>query len=280
MKSTDQISAVILAKNEASSIVACISCLRWCDEVIVLDTGSTDETLELAEAHGARVISFQHRSFARVRDEALKHVNSEWIFYVDADERVSPTLAQEITTHLIDSNISVLELNRENYFYGRKMSHGGWASDRVTRIFRCAALKGWQGEIHESPEFTGNQILLKNNLIHLSHRTTAAGLIKSAEWTLIEAKLLQKNQAQPVKFVTILRKSIGEFWRRAIKKRGFRDGTTGLVESLIQAINRMLVYIQVWELQQKPSIPDLYSVKERQIELDWERTKKSPSIKS
>ncbi len=280
MKNTQLISVVILAKNEAKSIVACMKCLRWCNEMIVLDTGSTDDTLELAEAHGARVISFQHRSFARVREEALKHVNSEWIFYVDADERVSPTLAQEILSYLNKNDVSALELNRENYFYGRKMTSGGWANDSVTRIFRCKALKGWQGEIHESPKYMGNRILLSNNLIHLSHRSTAAGLIKSAEWTLIEATLLQKSLDQPVKFMTILRKGFGEFWRRVIKKRGFRDGTTGLIESLIQAINRMLVYIQVWELQQKPSIPDLYSVKERQIELDWEGAKKIPAAKS
>lgn len=267
------ITAVILAKNEAETITACIRCLNWCDEILLLDNGSNDDTVELAEALGARVISFQHQSFARVRDEALKHVSSEWIFYVDADERVSPALAQEILSYLPKKEVAVLDIQRDNYFFGQQMKAGGWENDQVTRIFRHTALKGWRGEIHESPEFIGNRVLIQNKLIHLSHRNTSSGLVKSAEWTLIEAKLLHKKIDQAVTFATVVRKGVGEFWRRTIKNKGYRDGATGLMEALVQAINRMLVYIQVWELQHKPGIPDLYSVKERQIELDWESAK-------
>jgi len=268
------LTAIVLAKNEAEMLPACLSCLNWCQEIVVIDTGSQDKTSEIAENFGAKVIAFQHSSFARLREEGLKRTQTPWIFYVDADERVTPVLAQEIITELEKNRAAALQLKRENVFYGQTMKAGGWQTDEVTRIFKRDNLKSWQGEIHESPVFTGEALLLQSPLVHLTHRSTAEGLIKSSRWTPIEAKLLFEAGAAPVGFGTLIKKGLGEFVRRAITNRGYRDGQTGLVEALIQAINRILVYVQVWELQHQPKIKDLYQVKEREIELLWEDDRK------
>lgn len=273
MKKVD-LTAIVLAKNEAEMLPACLSCLSWCQEIVVIDTGSQDKTSEIAENFGAKVIAFQHFSFARLREEGLKRTQTSWIFYVDADERVTPVLAQEIITQLEKNRVAALQLKRENVFYGQTMKAGGWQMDEVTRIFKRDNLKSWQGEIHESPVFTGETLLLQSPLIHLTHRSTAEGLIKSSRWTPIEAKLLFEAGAASVSFGMLIRKGLGEFVRRAITNRGYRDGQTGLVEALIQAINRILVYVQVWELQHQPKIKDLYQVKEREIELLWEDDRK------
>lgn len=273
MKQT-QISAIILAKNEQDMIANCIHTLRWCDEILVLDDGSTDNTVGIAENLGAKVISFKHSSFARKREEAAKHAVGPWIFYIDADERVLPSLANEIIAHCSSKDPVAGRCLRENYFYGQKVLYGGWGNDYVTRLFPKNNLTGWEGDIHESPKFSLEITTFKTPLIHLSHRTIRDGLRKSADWTAKEAALLAKSSRQPVSLLTVLRKGTGELWRRLLLWKGYKDGAVGFVESTIQALNRILVYLQVWELQQHPPIEERYRIKEREIELQWEHSNK------
>lgn len=265
------LTAVIIARNEEKMILECMETLRWCENILVIDNGSTDATVKTAEAAGAKIISFTSQSFARVREEALKHVETDWLFYVDADERVTPTLAKEIAVNIETGTASALRMHRKNYFFGHPFAYGGWQNDVVTRAFRVADLEGWTGEIHESPEWKGEVRELTSPLLHFTHRSVVDNLKKSAEWTPKEAKAFIDAKIETVTFKTILRKGIMEFWRRAIRDKGYKDGTVGLIESLIQAINRMWVYIQIWELQQKPSIPERYSYLEEEIQKKWKK---------
>lgn len=267
------VTAIILAKNEEAMLPGCLKTLGWCKEIILIDDGSTDKTAEIAESAGAKVIAFKHQSFARRREEGAKYASQDWLFYIDSDERVTPQLAQEIQINLETNQFLAFQLIRENIFFGKLFQHGGWETDTVTRLIKANALRGWRGEIHESPLITGKTSVLKSPLLHFSHRTVADGLVKSASWTPVEAQLIAKANHQTVTFMRIVKKGLGEFWRRAVKNKGYQDGEAGMMESLIQAINRMLVYLQVWELQQTPPIKDLYAVKEREVEILWEQEK-------
>ncbi len=267
------ITAIILARNEAEMLPGCLKTLAWCKEIIVIDDGSSDNTSEIAENAGCKVISFKHQSFARRREEGAKFAAHDWILYIDADERIIPELAYEIQTVTSEMNYSAYQMNRENFFFGKIFQHGGWESDTVTRLIDRRKLRGWKGDIHESPLISGDVGILKTKLLHFSHRTIVSGLYKTAAWTPIEAQLLAKADNTKITFAVIIKKGLGEFWRRAIKNQGYRDGNMGLMESLIQAINRMLVYLQVWELQQTPPIKELYTVKEREVEILWEQHK-------
>jgi glycosyltransferase involved in cell wall biosynthesis len=264
------ISALIIAKNESDMIGPCLRALTWCDEIIVLDSGSTDNTREVAEAFGSRVISFKHQSFSKLREEVLKRAKGDWVLYIDADERVSPTLAKEIQVAVETQAASALTFKRDNIHYGRLFKHGGWQNDKVTRAFNKQHIKGWRGDIHESPVFTGPVKELSTPLLHLTHRSVVDGLVKSTDWTPLEAQALA-SKSPAVGFGTILRKGVMEFYRRAIQLRGYRDGTAGLMEAMTQAINRMLVYMQVWELQQDPPISNRYQVFEEEITSLWEK---------
>lgn len=263
------ISALVIAHNEEVMLGSCLDCLQWCDELLVIDCGSTDATALIAEQHGAKVISFSHPSFARLREEAAKRSTGDWLLYIDADERVSQTLAKEIQVNIETGTGTVFSLLRSNHYFGQQLEYGGWGSDVVHRLFARDSLQGWYGDIHESPRFTGQVIQLKAPLIHLTHRSVADGLYKSARWTPLEAKALFEAQIPPVTFLTLLRKGTMEFLRRAFLKKGYRDGLTGMIEALIQGINRMLVYMQVWELQQKPPISDRYAKLEEEIKAGW-----------
>jgi glycosyltransferase involved in cell wall biosynthesis len=265
-----QLTAVIIAKNEAEMIGYCLDTLWWCSEVLVIDSGSSDQTAKIAEKAGARVISFAHQSMAKLRNEALKQVKTKWVFYVDADERVTPTLAKEIMVQLETEQPTALMMRRQSIHYGQIMRYGGWQNDQVVRVFSLEHLQGWVGKVHESPQFNGQAVGLHAPLIHLTHRNTLAGLKKSIAWTPIEAELLYKADAPPVKFFTIVRKGVMEFLRRALLRRGYKDGQVGWIESLVQGINRSLVYLQLWEKQQKPPIDTKYKHIEAQIGRMWQ----------
>ncbi len=266
--STD-VTAVLLAKNEESMIGACIDTLGWCKSILVLDDGSSDQTVQIAESKGARVIGFNHRSFARKREEALKRVTTPWVFFIDADERVIPTLAKEILVQIETNQATAFRIRRTPIYFGKTLHYGGWGNDFATRVFKTNTLTGWQGDIHESPVYTGTEVTLKTALIHLTHRDTVSGLYKTASWTPIEADELFKANAPTVTFFTLVRKGCMEFIRRVIIKKGYKDGMTGLVEATIQAINRVLVYIQLWERQQKPPITQAYKEIEEEVEALW-----------
>lgn len=261
------LTAIVLTYNEAEMIGACLDCLQWCQEIWVIDRQSIDQTVTIAKQHGAQIQQTKLSSFAQVRTSALQLVKTPWVLYIDADERVTPELAKEISQSLNDPQVSALQLQRTNVFYGTAMSAGGWHQDRLHRVFRVDSLSAWQGEVHESPIWQGKARLLTQPLVHLSHRSTIDGLQKTTMWTPIEARHLLST-GQPIHFWTILRKGVMEFIRRAILWRGFRDGEPGLIEALIQGINRALVYIQVWE-QQQPSIKNKYQVWEDKIARSW-----------
>ena len=268
---TTAITAVVIAQNEEQMLPACLRCLQWCQKILVINNGSTDKTAAIAEQFGAQVITIQHDSFAKLRNEALKRIATPWVLYVDADERLSPALAREMLVTLeTQPELAAVSLNRTNVFYGRTMIAGGWQTDVVPRLFKTEKLTTWTGIVHETPHFEGETKLLQQPLMHLTHRSTKDGLLKTATWTYREATLLSESNLPPVTLATILRKTLAEIWRRAIQKKGYRDGMVGWIEALIQGMNKMLIYIQVWELQQKPSLPQKYEQLDKQITDEWQ----------
>lgn len=263
------ISAVILTLNEEAMVEQCLATLNWCNEVIIIDSGSTDKTLQIVQKLGAKVIDTTQTSFAAKRTEALEHSTHQWIFYVDADERVTPALAQEISDKIKQDSSYGFSFKRSNIFFGSLLNNGGWGNDVVPRLFIKKFLKGWTGEVHESPIFQQPLELLVEPLLHFSHRDVLSGLIKTINWTPVEAKLISKSLTKKISIWTIVRKSIGEFWRRVIISKSWKDGEVGMIESMIQIINRALVYIQVWELQQKNWIDESYLKQEKSVRDMW-----------
>ncbi len=269
--SVPNITAIILTKNEEAMLANCIETLRWCQEIIVVDTNSRDQTVGLAERLGAKVIQSRQSSFAERRTEALRHCNTDWLFYIDADERATPRLAKEILVQIETTSTNALEIHRENMMYGKFFTHGGWEKEYVIRIFRRKALAGWKGDIHESPVFNGAVTRLHSSLFHLTHRNTIDGLYKTAAWTPVEARLLFEANTPPVTVWVLFRKTVMEFIRRAFLWSGRKDGIEGIIEAGIQAMNRYLVYVQLWELQQHPSLEEKYYTKELEFMKMWKK---------
>jgi len=265
------ISALIIARDEEAMLANCLDTLKWCDEIIVVDNLSKDATRGIAEREGARVIASEG-SFATLRNEALQHSKSDWLFYVDADERVTPALADEVQLTVETATHQAYAVSRNNVLYGSHLEHGGWGQDPVVRLFKRTALKRWSGDVHEHAEIDGSTGSLKERLVHFTHRDVISGLLKTAEWTPIEAQLLVDAEHTPTVTVGLIwRKTIMELVRRVLQKKAYKDGAAGWIEAMIQAMNRMLVYIQVWEKQQKPSLKDRYQQYEKSIVKLWQQ---------
>lgn len=245
-----KLSAVILTHNSAAIIGDCLKSLNFADEIIVVDSGSTDNTLELAAQ--AKIFKRKLVSFAAQRNFGLAQAKSPWVLMIDSDERVSADLAREIKTVIKSGSDSAYRFKRLNYFFGRVMKHGGYWPDWQTRLFRVKDFGKYTGAVHESPRFNGFLGSLTNHLIHYSHNNISECLIKSADWTKKEAEEFIKAGHPPVTWWRLIKVMVWEFCYRYFKKLAILDGYVGLVESLLQAMNRFFVYQQVWELQQRP----------------------------
>jgi len=195
-----KISAIVITKNEEKNIKDCLFCLDWVDEIVVIDSKSSDKTREIAKRMGARVFVCNAQGFDERRNMALKKADGEWLLYVDADERVSEKLKIEILEKINNpGSYSAFEIPRLNIFFGHPMKYGGWYPDFQTRLFKKNDLSHWFGKIHASPNFNGKTGKLKNHFIHLSHCSIKESFEKSTVWTQMEANLFIKANHPPIK---------------------------------------------------------------------------------
>lgn len=260
------VTVIIIARDEASNLRFLLPQLFWAEQVWVIGNHCSDESEKVTRENDACWLVSESDDFAVIRSEFLSQIQTKWLFYLDADERVNGRLLKELREKLsLESSISAWQLQREDYHYGVKMTAGGWQNDRVVRIFQTKMIRGWHGSIHESPDFEGELGEMKASLLHLTHRDTASNLAKSSRWTIKEAQLYVMAGEQQVSAWTICRKAGMEFYRRYCRDGGYRDGMAGFVEAFVQACNRAFVYIQIWELQQQPSIAQKYANLEKII---------------
>lgn len=246
-----KISAIIINKNEGRFIRDCLESVKWVDEVVLLDGGSTDESLEIAGEYKAKIFKQKNKNFAGWRTEAISLAKGDWLFYIDADERVTPLLKQEIEKELQKDEgvISVYAIPRRNFLLGKELRFGGWSPDYVKRLFLRKDLEKWRGELHEEPVFRGEIGKLSNPMIHLQPEKIEPALAKSIRWSGIEANLIYQSGHPLITWWRVLRMGLTTLFERLIKKQGFRDGVEGFIESIYQAFHTMIIYLKLWEMQ-------------------------------
>jgi len=245
-----KLTAIVIAKNEEERVTDCLSFLSFADEIIVVDNGSTDRTMELARREHARVVEAKEKDFASVRELGLREAVGTWILYVDADEEVGTELQREVRkviTGYTAEAPSAYFVKRDTYY----LSHHWPYQDQVERLFLTSALKGWHGKLHETPVYTGDTGTLTHPLVHRTHRTLEEMLTKTNDWSEIEAKLRLDAHHPPVVWWRFLRVMFTGFTRSYVDQRGFRAGTVGWIESIYQAFSMFITYAKLWEMQQK-----------------------------
>src|SRR5690606_33239293 len=162
-----RLSVIIITRNEAANIEACLQSVGFADECIVLDSGSTDDTVALAAAFGARVeTTADWPGFGPQKNRALDLATGDWVLSLDADERVTPELAQEIQAVLREADFEAYDMPRLSSFCGRFMRHSGWWPDRVVRLFRRGAARFTDAAVHERVDARGPIGHLQPHLLH------------------------------------------------------------------------------------------------------------------
>lgn len=245
------ISVIIITKNEEKNIGGCLESVKWTDEIIVVDSGSKDKTVDIAKKHGAKVVKHTGGGFSDWRNKGAREAKSEWLLYIDADERVTPGLRTEIESKLKDPRHSAYAIPRRNFILGKELKHGGQWPGYVKRLFKKSEFKGWTGELHEEPQFEGDLGHLKNSLIHQKHDNLSDMVAKTNKWSEIEAKLMYKAKHPPMNVPRFITAMFREFWLRMVRQMAFLDGPIGIIYALYQVFSRFVSYAKLWEMQLK-----------------------------
>ena len=251
IKQKERLSVIIISKDAENERADALSSVDFADEVIVVDSGSEDRTVDVAKRMGALVFEYNAKDFSDGRNFGLKQAKGEWILYIDTDERVSSELAINIKhkiTSPINQNIVAYRVSRKNFYFG---NHQWPYIEHLERLFRRDKLEGWYGRLHESPRVKGNIGVLEGYLLHYTHRNLTSMVSKTIEWSKIEAELRFKSGHPKMNWWRFPRVMLTVFFDSYIRQGGWRVGTAGLVESMYQSFSIFITYARLWEMQQE-----------------------------
>jgi glycosyltransferase involved in cell wall biosynthesis len=244
-----KISAIILTKNAEEVIGDCIDSVSFCDEVIIIDDGSTDRTLEVAKLLDVKVFSVISRNFAERRNYGAKKAKGEWLLYIDSDERISSELRENIKRVVSgDGEFDAYRLQRRNFYFG---NHEWPQIEKLERLLKKTALEEWYGEIHETAKIDGDIGDLDGFLLHYTHRTLTSMVEKTITWSEIEAELRFNNNHPKMSWWRFFRVMITAFYDSYVRQKGYKAGTAGVVESIYQAFSMFITYARLWEMQNR-----------------------------
>ncbi|PSJ42788.1 glycosyltransferase family 2 protein [Zobellella taiwanensis] len=243
------LAAVLIVKNEADNLAECLATLDWVDEIVIMDSGSTDQTRAIAEAAGARFfVNASWPGFGRQRQLAQEKVQSDWILWVDADERVTPELRASIEAVITKpAENTVYAITRLSWVFGRFIRHCGWYPDRVLRLYP-RRLTGYNDAlVHEKVELpTGSRIArLDGDLLHYTYRDLQHYLVKSAGYAAAWAEQRQQKGKKGSLLQGLLH-GAGCFLKMYLLKAGFLDGRQGLLLCLLSAHSTFVKYADLW----------------------------------
>ncbi len=240
-----ELATVVLTKNEERHVGDCLDSLAWADERVVFDDFSTDRTVEIAQARGARLLRHPLENFAAQRNAALALVEARWIFFVDADERATPGLAEEVRQVIRQEGDRARAgwwVSRHNYMIGHRMRGGGWYPDYQLRLLcRGKARYDPAHPVHEIVILDGEAGYLENALVHYNYDTVAQFRHKTRRYTAFEAEILHSQGVQ-VRPWTYLSMPVREFWRRFVLLQGYRDHVYGLLFSSLMSWYTFVTY--------------------------------------
>lgn len=249
-----KISVTIITFNEEANIAAACKSVAWADELIVVDSQSTDQTRQIAADHGARVISREWPGFAQQKQFAADQASHDWILSLDADERVSDELAasiESLTTPNEDALADGYLIARRSFYQGRWIRGGGWYPDRQLRLYRKAAGK-WQGDfIHESVSMNSGARVekLSGDILHYSVRDARHHHQMIGERYAPLAARQMFEQGGRTSALKIATAAPAAFIRSYVLKGGFRDGLAGLSIASFAAHHAFLKNLMLWEMQ-------------------------------
>ncbi|UCC45483.1 MAG: glycosyltransferase family 2 protein [Candidatus Zixiibacteriota bacterium] len=246
-----RLSVVVIARNEEANIRRCLSSASFADELVLYDDRSTDRTQEIATDMGARVFQSDWQGFGQAKREAVARATGEWILSLDADEEVTPQLAEEIRAVLANSSdVAGYYIPRRTEFLGRWIKHCGWYPDRVLRLFRKDKGNFSQAVVHEAVQLAGRTGSLNGEILHYSYPSLDVYFRKMNRYTSLAARE-GFEAGRRAKRYDLLVRPWAAFVKHYIFKRGFLDGIEGLLVSVFSACYVLAKYAKMRDLARR-----------------------------
>lgn len=246
-----KLSVVVITRNEAANIRRCLESVVWADELIVVDSQSTDDTCAIARAMGADVLDHAWQGYGPAKAFGVTKTRNDWVLSIDADEALSPQLADEIQAALSDdSAFDGYDMPRRTNFLGRWIGHSGWYPDRVLRLFDRQRGRVKALPLHESIEVQGDVGHLKGDLLHYCYPSLEHYLSKSNRYTTLGAEQAFAAGKRAGWFDIVIRPPVA-FIKQYVSKQGFRDGLEGFLVSFLSAVAVMVKYAKLRHLQKR-----------------------------
>ncbi len=245
------ISATVIALNEERDLPRCLDSLRFCDEIIVIDSGSTDATVAVARKGGARVVVEPWRGYGAQKNFAQAQAVGTWILNVDADEVITPELREEILAEVRSAQAAVgYAVARKTFYMGRWIRHGGWYPNYVTRLVRKGHGAWTEPNVHEELRVEGECRELSNPMLHYTFSDIADQVGTNVRYAR-QGALDLKTRGAPPSYFRLMAKPFGKFFETYFLKAGFLDGLPGFIISVNAAHSMFLKYAYLLEMNRK-----------------------------
>jgi len=249
------LSVILITKNEEANLKDCLESVSFADEIIVVDSQSSDKTQEIARSFGAKLeITSDWPGFGAQKNRALNLATQDWVLSIDADEHVTPELKQEILATIASVNAAdCYAIPRSSWYCGRFMKHSGWYPDYVDRLFKRGTAKFSDHLVHEHLLPEGSKGKLKHHFLHYSYRDFSQ-VLKKVDVYSSAAALQAFNQGKKSNLIQALAHGFWGFFRTYVLRRGFLDGKYGLALAISNAATSYYKYLKLWQMYQSESI--------------------------
>lgn len=241
------LSVIIITKNESQHIGRCLQSVAWADEVIVFDSGSTDNTVEICKQFGATVFITDWPGFGPQKQRALDQASHEWVLSLDADEQISDELRQEIQTAMLNNLADGFYIPRLSSYCGKQIKHSGWWPDYVLRLFKHSKGKFSEDVVHEQILVTGIINKLNHPILHEAFINPEEVLEKINSYTSLGAQKLY-SKGKKANLGLAIGKGLWTFFRCYVLQAGFLDGEEGLMLSISNAEGSYYKYLKLRQL--------------------------------
>ena len=245
----NKISVIVISKDEEKNISDCLKSVEWADEIIVVDSESTDKTVELANLFTDKVFTRKWEGYVPQKRYAMSLAKNDWVLSIDADERITPELKEEIQ-NLSQDDFNGFRIRRKNFLMNKEITSCGWEKDYQLKLFKKDKADLNDRLVHEKFIVDGKVGTLNNAMLHYTFSSFTDYLTKINYYTSLKAQELFKSKNR-IGGWTIFSHTVSAFFSFFFIRKGFKDCVYGLIISMLHSVSTMMNYIKLWELQNK-----------------------------